>query len=67
MPELPHKIKYLDFEDIEGERVFFWWTLYFLKGIIIILLHSEKTSFGRLGERVKVLSVINCKSVIVIK
>ena len=23
MPELPHKIKYLDFEDIEGERMFF--------------------------------------------
>ena len=24
MPELPHEIKYLDFEDIEGERVFFF-------------------------------------------
>ena len=23
MPELPHKIKYLDFEDIEGERMVF--------------------------------------------
>ena len=29
MPELRHEIKYFDFEEIEGERVFFfWWTLY---------------------------------------
>ena len=41
MAELPHEIKCLDFEDIEGERVFFWWTLYIMITIICMMINHD--------------------------